>query len=331
MHDLDPKVQYFVDRAMVQIPVPPRAASSTSTGFSPVGIIAFAALALVLVLAAIGAGTALNAARSALSTALSGLAPPPDLASGPPLETAVRRLLGNLQFRPLIPDSALIQGAANLRAACGAAQSNCLEIVWDTPTQHVVILQGPAACCLDFARPNAIRDVEVRPGVMAQFDSIEPQFGGPILWWVDHSSGDAVYVAISSPLGTRDDLVRVARSMRPLAPPGFRDGRCETGPATESARNGDFVFQTTGIVSAQNEVVFVAKRGTKLGDHVEARLSRLDASGSIGLLEATAQPGPVGQMRFAIPVFKPAGAGCWQIDVMDGTKSASYVVEVQGR
>lgn len=109
----------------------------------------------------------------------------------------VRSLLADLPFSPLIPDPSVMGPAAraSLRPNCGLAVSNCLDIAWDAPGQatgRVLILEGPAGCCLDAARPNAVLDVEIRPGLAAQFDQVQPQFGGPILWWVDHSSGDAV-------------------------------------------------------------------------------------------------------------------------------------------
>jgi len=258
----------------------------------------------------------------------------PDPLSRVGLEADVRRLLADLRFRPLIPDPAAIQAPArpSLRANCGLAQSDCLDILWDapaTPTSRVLILQGPAGCCLDAARPNAVRDIEIRPGVTAQFDPVQPQFGGPILWWVESSSGDAVYVAISSPLGTRDELVRIARSMRSLVPPGFRDGRCHTGPVTQSARNGDYVFQTTGIIDDRNEFVFVVKRGAQVGDQVAVSITRLDDRGRILLPPLTAEPRDAGRPAFKLPIYKPTGEGCWQVDLIDGPNVVSYVVEVR--
>lgn len=329
------------------VTLPPRARWFPRPRRSTSIVPAFAAVAFVILVAvAIGAGLrSVREDRLPVATAPAPTVPSPsataasgsyrpDPASRVGLEADVHKLLADLRFRPLIPDLSVIQGAAraSLRADCGVAQSNCLDVVWDapgTPTSRVLILQGPAGCCLDTVRPNAVRDIEIRPGVNAQYDPVQPQFGGPILWWVDSSSGDALYIALSGPLGTRDELVRIARSMRPLAVPGFRDGGCNTGPVTESARNGDYVFQTNGIVDVQNEVVSVVKRGAQPGDRVTASLSRLDSFGRIGLPETTAQPTAGGQLRFGIPVYRPAGEGCWQIDVIDGSNVASYVVEVR--
>lgn len=273
-----------------------------------------------------------TAAPSAEKTPSSADPQRPDPGSRVGLEADTRRLLGDLRFRPLIPDESTIPTTtrAQLRADCGQGGPNCLEIRWDLSDDRpnsVTILQGPAGCCLDTARPNAVRDIGIRPGVLAQFIPVQPEFGGPILWWVDTSSGDPVYLAISSPLGIREELVRIARSMRPLASAGFRDGHCNTGPLTESARNGEYVFQTTGLVDIQNEFVFVAKRGAQPGDRLGANLRRLDADGWIGLPDTAAETAG-GQLRFRLWVYKPAGKGCWQIDMIDGS-NASYVVEVR--
>lgn len=82
------------------------------------------------------------------------------------------------------------------------------------------VLQGPAGCCLDGARPDAVRDVEVRPGVNAQFEPAQTQYGGPmILWGVEETARGHVYIAVSSPAYGRDELIRVARSLTPIREP----------------------------------------------------------------------------------------------------------------
>jgi hypothetical protein len=123
------------------------------------------------------------------------------------------------------------------------------------------------------------------------------------------------------------------------APPGFRNGDCAPGPLTDSARNGEYVFHTSGVVDLQNEFVVVSRRGARAGDRLEASLHQLDGLGRIGLMGAIGEVRGVtsSEVVFRIPVYKPAGAGCWRVDVMNeiGTANfvvtASYVVEVRER
>jgi hypothetical protein len=131
----------------------------------------------------------------------------------------VRAVAPRLAFWPLVPEAMPNASAANVqvREGCGIAPTPCLDYQFPNTSDGVVrVLEGPAGCCLDFARPSAVMDVEIRPGVRGQFDQESPSFGGPILWWVEDSASGPVYVAVSSPLLGRDELVFLARSMRPV-------------------------------------------------------------------------------------------------------------------
>jgi hypothetical protein len=113
--------------------------------------------------------------------------------------------------------------------------------------------------------------------------------------------------------------------------PGSQSGTCTTGPLTESARNGEYVFRTT-LIDAGNEFVLVQKRGAQIGERMSAILRRLDAPGQVGLPPFAAEPLGPGELIFKVGIYKPAGKGCWQVDLMDpsdGRVVARYVVDVR--
>lgn len=114
---------------------------------------------------------------------------------------------------------ARVMPAVSLRSGCGLATTDCIEYRFQVPGEaaYVYVLQGPAGCCLDWARPNATLGVEIRPGVRGQLIPNQDEFGGPILWWVEETApGSRVYVALSGPNVADGELIKIARSMRPL-------------------------------------------------------------------------------------------------------------------
>ncbi len=183
---------------------------------------AFVALAAVgVVVVALVAGTALAQRRSAVGE--------PSTVAGPPsasplgwqseLMAAVRAAPAT-SFWPLIPTFLpdTLEVLVAPQSSCGTGASPCLDYrFYKKGTSDVVlmVLQGPAGCCLDGAHPNAIRDVQIRPGVFGQYDVVS-SFRG--LWWAEETSRGPVYVAIDSPILTEDELIRIASSMRPLPP-----------------------------------------------------------------------------------------------------------------
>jgi len=113
--------------------------------------------------------------------------------------------------------------------------------------------------------------------------------------------------------------------------PGFVNGVCTGGPLTESARSGEYVFRWTDIDEG-NEFLIVEKRGAAIGDRLFATFSRLDAPGQIGYPEVIAQPFGSGPPVFRIGMYKPAGIGCWRVDLRSASDSqvvASYVVRIR--
>jgi hypothetical protein len=96
------------------------------------------------------------------------------------------------------------------RAALGAYVLG-LRLTYLAPdgTVGLLVLNAPAGCCLDADPRKRGLPVALPNGVTAHFlGDIAPQYGGPILWWVQ----DGAYVALSGPRLDRDDLVRVAAS-----------------------------------------------------------------------------------------------------------------------
>lgn len=75
------------------------------------------------------------------------------------------------------------------------------------------VLNGPAGCCLDGDGRKNGEAVAIRNGISGHLLNIEPQFGGPILWWQE----EGAYVALSGPHLTRTELLRIAASMSQTA------------------------------------------------------------------------------------------------------------------
>jgi hypothetical protein len=190
------------------------------------------ALLGVIVLALI-AGTVLSQRQTLI--AQPGPVPTTTASPSPPtwqegLVADAQRVQTQLAYWPLVLTYSPVEVPVRVRTrdGCGTSPSPCLEYAFESPPGDFVlmVLQGPAGCCLDFVRPGAVRNIDIRPGVRAQYIPMEPQFGGPILWWVEDTARGPVYVAINSPVFSEDELIRVAGSMRPLP----------ASPPTESPR-----------------------------------------------------------------------------------------------
>lgn len=78
---------------------------------------------------------------------------------------------------------------------------------------QLTVLNGPEGCCLAADPRKGGEPVTLASGIEAHLLNIEPEYGGPILWW---QQGGA-YIALSGPDLTLDDLVRTAESMSPTA------------------------------------------------------------------------------------------------------------------
>lgn len=184
------------------------------------GLLVVVAVAVVVLAFVLGSALA---QRRAVVAEPSAVATPAPSSSSPAWQ---QQLIADAQkneprgFRPLVPT--YMPGDPRVqvtsRATCGASTSSCLRYRFEGAGGDRIldVLEGPAGCCLDSVRPNAVRDVEIRPGIRAQYDPVAAQFGGSILWWVEDTERGAAYVALSSPVLSEDELVRIANSMRPL-------------------------------------------------------------------------------------------------------------------
>lgn len=76
--------------------------------------------------------------------------------------------------------------------------------------ETLVVLNGPAGCCLDSDPRKSGLLVRLANGISGHFlGGIQPEYGGPILWWVQ----DRTYVAVSGSDLTQEILLGVANSM----------------------------------------------------------------------------------------------------------------------
>lgn len=81
------------------------------------------------------------------------------------------------------------------------------------------LLEGPAGCCLDADRiGTTLRKggelVTLPNGLEAHYlGGIQSEWGGPILWWIQ----EGTYLAIASPLLSKEEMLRIAGSMSATA------------------------------------------------------------------------------------------------------------------
>jgi len=75
------------------------------------------------------------------------------------------------------------------------------------------VLNGPAGSGLAADPRKKGETIKLRGDILGHFLDIEPQFGGPILWWEEAGT----YVALSGPGLNKTDLVKIAVSMSPAS------------------------------------------------------------------------------------------------------------------
>jgi len=75
------------------------------------------------------------------------------------------------------------------------------------------VLNGPAGSGLAADPRKKGETIKLRDDILGHYLNIEPQFGGPILWWEEAGS----YVALSGPELNKTDFVKIAVSMSPTA------------------------------------------------------------------------------------------------------------------
>lgn len=200
-----------------------------------------------------------------------------------------------------------------LEGTCAAWQrnepGNKVIARWELPAQQLDAQE------FRYVVTKSELDDMTRPHAVAAFRS---GGSGPL-----YACGDVAPFTATGP-------VPLASSSAPPSP-GFRNGTCTTGPLSESTRSGEYTFGPD-ILDEENEFIVVQKRGARIGERLSAILRRLDGQGLVGLPPFPAEPFGSGELVFRAGVYKPAGKGCWQVDLMDPTDGrvvASYVVRVQ--
>ncbi|HEY3363495.1 MAG TPA: hypothetical protein VGK74_00310 [Symbiobacteriaceae bacterium] len=73
----------------------------------------------------------------------------------------------------------------------------------------LLVVNGPAGCCLDADGRKTGESVPLPGGLTGHYLSIQPEYGGPILWW----DQDGTYVALSGPDLHKDDLLKIAATV----------------------------------------------------------------------------------------------------------------------
>jgi hypothetical protein len=137
---------------------------------------------------------------------------------------AVRVQVGYSVFVPTTTPTGLVPDQPLVDNPCGTWVVQITYRAADG-TAALVVLNGPSGCCLDSDPRRVGLPVALPNGLAAHYlGQIGAQYGGDILWWEQSGS----YVALSGPRLTRDDLVRIAASLSPIAdlgqtPPAWPD------------------------------------------------------------------------------------------------------------
>lgn len=129
----------------------------------------------------------------------------------PPALTEIRQRVSFPVFAPTwVPGGLVPQPPIG-----GEQPRDAVHIPYHTAdgTEALHVLNGPAGCCLDADPRKAGQTVVLANGTAAHFLDVQPEYGGPILWWQQ----EGTYVALSGPHLTRDELVKSADSMSKTA------------------------------------------------------------------------------------------------------------------
>src|SRR5438132_329170 len=144
--------------------------------------VAFAMIGLLVVALAVGSALARQRADVLAPSAMPTATPSSSPAGWQAQLMADARAAAPSTFWPLMPTyvADAVDAQVTTSASCGASSSPCLEYGFfrgASSDAEFRVLQGPAGCCLDAARPNATRDVEIRSGVSAQYDRVSAAAG----------------------------------------------------------------------------------------------------------------------------------------------------------
>jgi len=117
---------------------------------------------------------------------------------------------------------------------------------------------------------------------------------------------------------------------------GFQDGRCiETTLADASGVitvNSAFGRIGSGAINDSAEYLIAVVRGAPLGDDRGFLAERLDQYGKISVpARAESRANPWGDVVWRVPLFKPAGGGCWKVRPEGSSDTDWIVVRIEGQ
>lgn len=114
---------------------------------------------------------------------------------------------------------------------------------------------------------------------------------------------------------------------------GFQDGRCiETTLADTSGVitiNSTFGRIGSGPINASSEYLIAVVRGAPRGDNRSFLAERLDQCGKTSVpARAESRANPWGDIVWRVPLFKPAGGGCWKVRPEGASDADGIVVRI---
>jgi hypothetical protein len=117
---------------------------------------------------------------------------------------------------------------------------------------------------------------------------------------------------------------------------GFQNGRCiETTLADASGVitvNSAFGRIGSEPIDQRSEYLIAVVRGAPLGDDRSFVAKRLDGYGKIWVpARAESRANPWGDVVWPVPLFKPAGGGCWKVWPDGGSDADGIVVRIDGQ
>ena len=117
---------------------------------------------------------------------------------------------------------------------------------------------------------------------------------------------------------------------------GFQDGRCiETTLADASGVitvNSAFGRIGSGPINDSSEYLIAVVRGAPLGYDRGFLAERLDQYGKISVpARAESRANPWGDVVWRVPLYKPAGGGCWKVRPDGSSDTDGIVVRIEGQ
>ena len=114
---------------------------------------------------------------------------------------------------------------------------------------------------------------------------------------------------------------------------GFQGGRCTETTLTDASGvitiNSAFGRIGSGPITQSSEYLIAVLRGVPLGDDRGFLAERLDQFGKISVpARAESRGNPWGDVVWRVPLFKPAGGGCWKVRPEGASDTDGIVVRI---